>query len=219
VSDPAPLLGAYQQVVRLANEFRDHGAPIEYVDFGGGFGISYSGRYAPLEIEKFAAALSEIVKGSNYTLIVEPGKYLIAEAGVLLTKILYTKQSLSRKFLVCDAGMNDLIRPALYDAYHKIDVVSQQLNPLTPLQVVDVVGPICESGCYLAQERELPEGQPGDLLAIRDAGAYGFSMASHYNTRPLPAEVLISSEGTDRLIRERESYDDLLRAELPFLAE
>lgn len=210
IFDPTAFETAAQDVVAVADSLRAQGAPISYVDFGGGMGVSFSGHYTPIDIDAYGKTLIRCVGDRPYTLIVEPGKYLITEAGILVTKVAYTKQNGPKNFVVTDAGMNDLIRPALYQAYHKIE----PLHPTTAAsQRVDIVGPVCESGCFLAKDREFPKVERGDLLVIRDAGGYGFTMASNYNTRPRPAEVLIESESEYKLIRARETIEDLIKHE------
>ena len=160
----------------------------------------------------YAAALIEPLGtlGENLTLLLEPGRFLVAQAGLLLSRVLYVKKNGSKTFVITDAGMNDLIRPALYQAYHEI-------VPMAPRsgrkRKVDVVGPVCETGDFFARDRLLPELRPGDLVAILDAGAYGLSLSSNYNSRPRPAEVLIKGKSA-KLIRRRETMDDLLRPEL-----
>ncbi len=144
-------------------------------------------------------------------ILLEPGRLLVGNAGVLLTRVRYLKQAAQKKFIIVDAGMNDLIRPALYQSYHEIVPVRQPVSAAR--EVVDVVGPVCESGDFFAQDRELPQFREGDLAAIMSAGAYGFVMASNYNSRPLPAEVLVRGEKFS-LVRERQSYEDLVRGEI-----
>ena len=211
ISELAPLEEAYQSVLETADALKVLGAPIEYIDFGGGLGISYSGHYEPLDVAAYGAMIQRITKNTPYTVIVEPGKFLIAESGMLLTEVLYTKTNGSKKFAITSAGMNDLIRPSLYDAYHKIEVLGRESEAAT--EVIDVVGPVCESGCFFAHDRKMPPVNAGDILVIKDAGAYGFSMASNYNSRPLPAEILITSDDEYKLIRKRDVIEDLYRNE------
>ncbi|HET7439403.1 MAG TPA: diaminopimelate decarboxylase, partial [Nitrospira sp.] len=183
---------------------------IQYLNIGGGLGITYSDEKPPLP-QELADALSPLVKDLNLTLVMEPGRVIVGNAGILVTKALYEKIGETKRFIIVDAAMNDLIRPSLYSAYHDIRPVSEVL--LTrPKHAVDVVGPICESGDFLAKDRMLPEVKPGDLLAIMSAGAYGFVMASNYNSRPRVPEVLVK-DGEVHVIRTRESYDDLVKGE------
>lgn len=212
LSDVKPFEAAYTEIIKYADKFRAEGAPIAYVDFGGGLAVSFSGHYRPLPLPEFGAMVKRIIGDRPYTALLEPGKFLVAEAGALITQVVYTKMNGTKKFLITDAGMNDLIRPSLYEAFHHIDVLGAKDD--APKEVVDVVGPVCESGCYFAKDRELSVAKEGDLLAIRDAGAYGFTMASNYNSRPLPAEVLIEPNGGLRCIRKRQLPEDLWKDEL-----
>jgi diaminopimelate decarboxylase len=204
-----PFVDALKRVARLIEELRErHGIGIRYFDFGGGLGISYRNERPP-HPKEFARAILPIIRSLGCTLILEPGRVLVGNAGVLVTRVIYTKEGETKRFVVVDAGMNDLIRPSLYGAYHEIVPV---LKTRRPQKVVDVVGPICESGDFLAQDRALPAAQPGELMAVLSAGAYGFSMSSNYNARSRPAEVLVRGENYD-IIRDRETYDDLIRGE------
>lgn len=211
--DLAPFTEAYSALLEVARIFEERGAKIAKIDLGGGFGIGYSGAYQPLDLLGLQSLIESLAPGRGYQYIVEPGKLLIAEAGILLTRVLYRKESAGKVFIVTDAGMNDLVRPAMYDAFHKIELVSTAAKRAKIMEQVDIVGPVCESGCFFAQGREMPQLKAGDLLAIRDAGAYGFSMASNYNTRALPAEVLLC-RGNSTLVRKREALEDLWRNEL-----
>lgn len=223
IRSAAPFGAAVSRVVDLVLQLRRDGLNIRYVDAGGGLGIDYhagpgtrtgrpTGQTAEKAVEGYAAALASGVArlGDEVTLLLEPGRFLVAQAGALLTRVLYVKKNGKKTFVITDAGMNDLIRPALYQAYHEI-------VPVTPrpgrVRVVDVVGPVCESGDFFARDRRLPELKTGDLLAILDAGAYGSSLTSNYNSRPRPAEVLIEGKSA-RLIRRRETMHDLMKAEL-----
>ncbi len=158
----------------------------------------------------FAAAVLPLIEGLPLTLLLEPGRSLVARAGVLVTRVLVVKENHGKRFVVVDAGMTELLRPALYDAYHRIEPVRAGEEPVGP---VDVVGPVCETADFLARGRDLPNVEVGALLAIRDVGAYGFSMASTYNMRPRAAEALVDG-GRLRLIRRRETFDDMVRAEI-----
>ncbi len=208
--DLDPIMQAADRVLDLIARLRAKGFSIRQVDLGGGLGIAYRPEEESPRIAEFAAALRNKVAGYGLHLFLEPGRSIVGNAGVLLTRVLYRKKSGEKEFVVVDAAMNDLIRPALYDAHHEI----------LPLRTgsagcefrADVVGPVCESGDFLAQDRLMPEVFPGDLLAVCTAGAYGFVQASNYNARPRPAEVLIEN-GSWRVIRKRESFEDLIRGE------
>ncbi|RMD86099.1 MAG: diaminopimelate decarboxylase [Candidatus Dadabacteria bacterium] len=199
---------AFKAVISAAKYFESLGAKIKFLDFGGGFGVSYSGYYEELDMLRLKGVIENLLKASNYELIFEPGKFLVAEAGLLLTTVLYVKKGGSQKFIVVDAGMNDLIRPSLYNAPHKILCVGNQKSKSPQLEAVDVVGPVCEGGCFIGRGVNLPLVPEGGLLAVKDCGAYCFSMASRYNSRRLPAEIM-AYNGHTILIRRRDSYDDL----------
>jgi diaminopimelate decarboxylase len=211
----APFAEAVARVADLARALRADGHRIDYIDTGGGLGISYQepgldfdGRTA-----RYARAVCHPLRGMNVHLLLEPGRAIVGPAGVLLTCVVYRKQNDGKRFLVVDAAMNDLIRPSLYGAYHEIVPVVQPANSATKIETVDVVGPVCESGDFFAHDRELPRLEENDLLAILDAGAYGMSLASNYNTRPRPAEILVNGKSV-KVIREREKVRDLYSAEL-----
>lgn len=208
-----PFGAAMMRVAKLVRELRADGIQIESVDAGGGLGIEYRAGYkfSPAEkVAEYAAAMGKALEGIPVRLLLEPGRFLVAQAGALVTRVLYIKKNGKKTFVVTDAGMNDLIRPSLYQAHHEI-------VPLLPRggrkKVVDVVGPVCESGDFFAHDRELPALEPGDLIAILDAGAYGMSLASNYNSRPRPAEVLVEGRKA-RLVRRRETMKDLLGPEI-----
>jgi diaminopimelate decarboxylase len=205
-----PLGSAAGELAALSRRLLDAGHALETIDVGGGLGLDYRAGTGP-DVEGFARAVLPAVSGLGLTVIMEPGRSLVAAAGVLVTRVLYVKENRGKRFVIADAAMNDLMRPSLYDAYHRVETVGR---PPEQSRVADLVGPVCETGDFLARNRELPEVEPGDLLAVRDAGAYGFSMASQYNMRPRAAEVLVD-EGGPRLVRRRESFDDLVRAEVP----
>ncbi len=204
-----PFLEALDELMHLAEILRAEGIALEFLDLGGGWGVRY-GSETPLDAARLMTALGERLAGSPYRLILEPGRALVAEAGILLARVLYVKRRATKSFVVVDAGMNDLMRPALYGSYHEILPVEKRGGP--PL-VADVVGPLCETGDFLAQDREMTEVEPGDLVAIMTAGAYGFVLASNYNSRPRPAEVLVSGANA-QLIRPRERVEDLMAGEL-----
>jgi diaminopimelate decarboxylase len=207
-----PFAESLQRVRSLVEELRSDGLNIRYVDGGGGFGIEYgTADFDPAaRVAEYATAIRHALDGLNAHLLLEPGRFIVAQAGALLTRVLFRKQNGAKHFVITDAGMNDLIRPALYQAHHEIVPV---LLDNRPTQTADIVGPVCETGDFFARDRETPEFRAGDLAALLDAGAYGMSLASQYNSRARPAEVLIE-QGTAHLIRRRETLDDLLAAEL-----
>jgi len=199
-----------RRVAELVRTLRARGHDIRYIDAGGGLGISYQNCAAP-DFAAYAAALSEPLRGLKVHLLLEPGRSIVAPAGLLLTRVLYRKTNGEKKFLVVDAAMNDLLRPSLYNANHRIVPVAKPIDE--KLETVDVVGPICESGDFLARDRGMPAVNEGGLLAVLDVGAYGMSLASNYNSRPRAAEVLISRKSA-KIIRRRETIKDLLQNEL-----
>lgn len=208
ILEVAPFRQAAKRMVQLAAEFQAEGFKFRHLDLGGGFGVRYSDEVPP-SLPDFAKALIDEVKPSGLKLLLEPGRIIVANSGVLLTKVLLKKTTPEKTFVVVDAAMNDLIRPALYEAHHDVCVVT---GTDAPPETVDIVGPVCESGDFLAQGRPLAAVKANDLLFIRSAGAYGMSMASNYNSRPRAAEVLV--DGTKaKLIRRRETLQDLLRPE------
>ncbi|MFW6106303.1 MAG: diaminopimelate decarboxylase [Desulfovermiculus sp.] len=204
----SPFLDALERLKALRSELVDMGLPIQYLDLGGGLGITY-GEEDPPHPKEFGQALSQSLQDQDLTLILEPGRVIAGNAGILVSRVLSTKSTAHKNFVVVDAAMNDLIRPSLYSAYHRIAEV--KLNQRQE-QSVDVVGPICETGDFLAKDRILPGLQAGDLLAVFSAGAYGFTMSSQYNSRPRAAEVLVDKDQA-RLIRHRETFADLIRLE------
>ena len=216
ITDVAPFGEAMARVAELVRELRDDGHRIAYVDAGGGLGIPYD-KPAPGEFsayaESYARALAAPLRGLDVHLLLEPGRSIVGPAGVLLTSVVYRKENDGKRFLVVDAAMNDLIRPALYGAHHEIVPVT--LNPASEAksEVVDVVGPVCETGDFFARDRDLPVVSEGDLLAILDVGAYGMVLASNYNTRLRPPEILVAGKSA-KMIRRREKVSDLLRGEL-----
>jgi diaminopimelate decarboxylase len=209
-----PFGAALEAVANLIRELETDGIRIKFVDAGGGLGIDYLPSSSPFDpaaaMGKYAAALERSLGGLDVLLLLEPGRFLVAQAGALLARVLNVKRNGAKTFVITDAGMNDLIRPALYQAYHEIVPVIQDANskPAT----VDIVGPVCETGDFFARDRSLPAVKEGDLVAILDTGAYGMSLSSNYNTRPRPAEVLVEGKRA-RLIRRRETTDDLVRQE------
>jgi len=181
---------------------------LKYLDFGGGLGIRYSTEDPPSP-KIYAASIIAAVQDLNLKLVLEPGRVIVGNAGILLTKVLLKKDQGEKRFTIVDAGMNDLIRPALYGSQHQIWPVRET----TDRETADVVGPVCESADFIAQDRDMPATQPGDLLAVMTAGAYGFTLSSNYNSRPRAAEVLIHGDHFS-IIRRRETYEDLVRGEL-----
>jgi diaminopimelate decarboxylase len=215
ITDVSPFAETMSRVADLVRELRKDGHTINYVDAGGGLGIAYD-KPSPVEfsdyVASYARAITAPLRGMNLHLLLEPGRAIVGAAGVLLTKAVYKKANNGKRFVIVDAAMNDLIRPALYGAYHEIIPVRRPAEEM-PTETVDVVGPVCETGDFFARERALPEVNEGDLLAILDAGAYGMVLASNYNTRPRPAEILVAGKSA-KLIRRREKVADILRAEL-----
>jgi diaminopimelate decarboxylase len=209
IIDLEPLAAAARELAGLSRRLLAEGLPLRSIDLGGGLGVDYEGGGAP-EPAALAARVVPALEGLPLTLVLEPGRSLVAAAGVLLTRVLYVKENQGKRFVVVDAAMNDLLRPALYGAHHRIEPVRERGGPSVR---VDVVGPVCEAGDFLARGRDLELPAPRDLLAVRDAGAYGFVMSSNYNFRPRAAEVLIE-HGAARLIRRRETFEDLVRTEV-----
>ena len=214
ITNLAPFSAAMERVAELVRGLREDGHTIRYVDAGGGLGIAYTKIGLPEFADfvgHYAAAVTAPLRGLKLHLLLEPGRSIIGPAGVLLTRVLYHKSNNSKRFVVVDAAMNDLVRPALYDAYHEIVPVLREAAA-GEHQLFDVVGPVCETGDFFARDREMPPVSDGDLLAILDVGAYGMVLASNYNTRPRPAEILVDGKKA-RLIRRRESFADLFRLE------
>ncbi|MBN1787270.1 MAG: diaminopimelate decarboxylase [Sedimentisphaerales bacterium] len=217
----APYCQAVEKILPLIDSLREKGFTIEALDLGGGYGADYQSDTVP-SAAQYAEGIVPLLKDKDLTLILEPGKSIIANAGILLTKVLYLKQSGKKKFVIVDAGMNDLIRPPLYDAFHfiwpaKVDekyanVKRTEEIGLKGLESVDVVGPICEASDFFAKDRAIPPVNRNDLLAIFTAGAYGFTMASNYNARPTPPEVLVDGKNF-KVIRKRQTYEDMITLE------
>ena len=209
--DPAPFVEAVLKLLELVTGLRGRGVTtLSMLDLGGGLGIKYREADQPLDVQAYADAILPHVAASQLRLVLEPGRYLVGNAGLLLTRLLYRKRSGGRMIAVVDAGMTDLIRPSHYQAYHEIAVDGSEGRPRVSY---DVVGPICESGDFFALDRDLPELAPGDLLVLRGTGAYGFVMTSTYNARPRPPEVLVDGDRF-AVIRERETAEDLMRGEV-----
>lgn len=208
LTEISPFVEAVKRLKALIEKLTSMGVKLKYLDIGGGLGITYKEENPPQPLE-YAVALGAELAGLGLTLILEPGRVMVGNAGALLTKVVYVKQNSVKKFLVVDAGMNDLMRPALYQSYHSIQPLKQ---PGEGLETVDVVGPICESSDFLAQDRDMPPVEAGEYLAVMSAGAYGMTMSSQYNARPRAAEVMVS--GSDfTVIRERETFEDLIKGE------
>jgi diaminopimelate decarboxylase len=216
ITDAAPFGEAIARVADLVRALRADGHRIDYVDAGGGLGIAYEKANAiefPAQVAAYARALAAPLRDLKVRLLLEPGRSIVGPAGVLLTTVVYKKANDGKRFLIVDAAMNDLVRPALYGAYHEIVAVTHRADLPSKTEVADVVGPVCETGDFFARDRELPVLDEGDLLAILDTGAYGMVLASNYNTRLRPPEVLVAGKSA-RVIRKREKVADLLRAEL-----
>lgn len=223
ISDPDPYRRGAEKLAALVEAVRREGVDsLKYADVGGGLAIGY-GREPALDPRAFADAVAPLARSTGLTLLVEPGRFLVGNAGVLLTRVLYHKRSGGREILITDAGMNDLLRPSLYQAYHEVALVNSGAIALEPCArpdgeadpggvLVDIVGPNCESGDFLALGRALPAAPPGSLLAVLGAGAYGFGMSSNYNSRPRAAEILLDGNRFG-VIRERETAEDLMRGE------
>ncbi|HEV2448746.1 MAG TPA: diaminopimelate decarboxylase [Candidatus Sulfopaludibacter sp.] len=209
ILDTSPILEAVDKALALAARLRSAGHPIRHIDLGGGLGVAYhSGEQAP-EIAGFIRSVQDRLRESGLKVMVEPGRSIVGPAGILLTRVLYRKRNGDKEFVVVDAAMNDLIRPALYRAHHEIiPLRKSSLPPVT----ADVVGPVCETGDFLARDRRMANAMPGDFLAICTAGAYGFVQSSNYNSRPRAPEVLVEGGGY-RIIRRRETFEDLVRGE------
>jgi diaminopimelate decarboxylase len=212
IVDVKPFTQTMERVADLVRELRANGHTIKYVDAGGGLGIDYHSDASDFTepVTAYAQAVMTPLRSLDVHLLLEPGRSIVGSAGILLTRVLYKKANHGKRFLIVDAAMNDLLRPSLYGAYHQILPVRASTGD--PGETVDVVGPVCETGDFLARDRELPITEEGDLLAVLDTGAYGMVLASNYNTRPRPAEVLVDRKAI-KLIRRRESVADLLRLE------
>jgi len=209
ITELSPFLDAVACMRRLVKELSRQGIHLGHLDVGGGLGIPY-GDETPPHPDAYGAALKQALAGFDGEVLLEPGRVLVGNAGVLVTRVLYRKRNGRKRFVVVDAGMNDLLRPAFYGAWHEVEPVGPGHGPEV---TCDVVGPVCESSDFLARRRRLPEPEPGDLLCLRSAGAYGFAMSSNYNARTRAAEVLVDGDRA-HLARRRESYPDLVRGEI-----
>jgi len=208
ITETGPFGEAAGKVAAIVKRLRTSGIALKYLDLGGGLGIPYQEQPPPPA--QYAAVLLEPLRSLGLKLIIEPGRVLVGNAGILVTKVLYVKETDVKRFVVIDGAMNDLIRPVLYEAYHEIRPVVRR--PDRPVITADVVGPVCESGDFFARDRDLPTVGSGDLLAVMSAGAYGFVMASNYNSRPRPAEVIVNG-AQYTLVRERDNFEDIIRNE------
>ncbi|MFC2061855.1 diaminopimelate decarboxylase [Elusimicrobiota bacterium] len=207
ITDMEPFRLAAESAVEFTDKLKEKGIKIKYIDIGGGLGIGYESREVPVP-ENIAECIRKFFAGREEILIMEPGRSIVGNAGYLLTKVNYVKEGDNKSFVVVDAGFNDLIRPAMYGAYHSILPVEDSDESI----VADIVGPVCESGDVMAANRKIKGARQGNILAICDSGAYGFSMSSNYNSRLRPAEVIVSEEGV-KLVRRREKFEDLIRTE------
>ena len=209
--DAGPLLEAADKVIALVERLRRQGIGIRFLDLGGGIGVRYRSSDNVIRIDQFISHLRPKIESLGLTLMLEPGRSIVAEAGILLCRVLLTKRNGQKAFIVVDAGMNDLIRPSLYGAHHEIIPVRESKDQK---QIeADIVGPVCETGDFFARHRHITEVQPGDLLAIQTAGAYGFVLSSNYNSRPRACELLVAGSKV-QVTRQRETYEDLIRGEL-----
>lgn len=206
--DPAPFAEALAKIAPLCATLKKKMPSFQYLDIGGGLGIKYEHKHVPISPAKFAETILPHLRELGMKLVMEPGRFIVGNSGVLVGRVLYVKESAVKKFVVADTAMTDLIRPALYQAYHEILAVKKTDGTV----IGDLVGPVCESGDFMAKDRELPAFQQGDLLAVLSAGAYGFVMASNYNSRPRPAEVVVDGD-TYRLARERDTLEDIIARE------
>lgn len=210
ILDTGPILETVEHMLALVGRLRARGFAIRHLDLGGGLGVAYRSSDQSPDIRGFIGKIRDKLRGTDLTVMVEPGRSIVGPAGMLLTRVLYRKQSANKEFVVVDAAMNDLIRPSLYQSHHEIVPLRKTERPAI---VADVVGPICETGDFLARDRSLANVAPGDFLAVCTAGAYGFVLSSNYNSRPRPPEVLVEGN-TWRIIRPRETHKDLVRGEL-----
>ena len=211
LTDATPFKDAFERLAALYKELKNAGVPLKRIDFGGGLGIQYSDETPP-DLNEYAKAVSDVMQDLDAECIFEPGRFLVGNAGVLVTETIYVKESTNRQFLIIDAAMNDLIRPSLYDAWHDIMPLKQPA-PDSKLIPYDIVGPICESGDTFAKQRPLPDIQAGELVAIESVGAYGAVMASNYNTRLNAPEVLVKGDQY-AVVRERIDYDTLIKQDV-----
>jgi diaminopimelate decarboxylase len=208
ITEIEPFIDAVKRLKKLVVDLREEGIDIKYFDVGGGLGIPYEDDEVPPSPDQYGKALIEELGDFGCTLVMEPGRAIAGNAGVLVGQVVYTKEGEDKRFIIGDTAMNDLIRPSLYSAYHGVRPVKKTSEK----QFADLVGPICESGDFMAKDRNLPKLEVGELFAVMSAGGYGFTMSSNYNSRPRPAEVMVKGDKY-RVIRERESYEDLIKGE------
>ena len=208
ITSGGPFIGAIKKVVKFITDLRAEGVAIEYLDIGGGLGIIYKDE-RPQTAQEYADNIVPILRGTGLKIIMEPGRFIVGNAGIFVTRVVYLKDNGYKKFVIVDGGMNDLIRPSLYDAYHEVVPVKKTSAARVK---VDVVGPICESGDFFAHDRLLSKVNKGDLLAVMSAGAYGYVMASNYNVRGRSPEVMAKG-GKFAVTKEREEFKDLIRGE------
>jgi len=211
ITNPEPFYEASKKIKNLWIKLKDEGIKLKFIDVGGGIGIQYKEDESGLSADVYASAIKDGLKDIDAKIIIEPGRFVVGNNGVLIGRVLYVKDNGAKRFLVTDIGMNDLIRPSLYNSYHRILPVSEKKEG--SMNKYDVVGPVCESGDFIARERELPEIKSGEFIAVLDVGAYGFSMSSNYNSRPRPAEVIVKGKNY-KILRKRENYKDLVRGEV-----
>ncbi|MBS0270046.1 MAG: diaminopimelate decarboxylase, partial [Proteobacteria bacterium] len=212
ITDLAPFRDAFRLLADLARDLKANGIALEHLDIGGGLGVPYRGANdIPPTPDEYAAVVKEALGGLGLKLILEPGRMIVGNAGVLVTKVIYVKEGTDKTFTIVDGAMNDLIRPTLYEAYHDVWPVTEARSDMSPIQQ-DIVGPVCETGDFLAEDRALPPVEPGDLIAVVTAGAYGAVMSSTYNSRLLVPEVLVNGDQF-AVVRPRPSYDDLIGAD------
>lgn len=209
ITTVSPFVDALKRILILIDSLIEQGITIKYLDIGGGLGITYNDEKPPLP-SQLAKNILPLLAKHNITVIVEPGRSIVGNAGILVTKVLYLKKLANKDFVIVDAGMNDLLRPSIYGAYHKIQPIVQNRRAK---MTADIVGPICESGDFLAKDRQISKVKEGEYLAVMSAGAYGYAMSSNYNSRPRPPEVLVK-DNEYAIIRKRETYDDLIRDEV-----
>ncbi|MCK9604045.1 MAG: diaminopimelate decarboxylase, partial [Candidatus Omnitrophica bacterium] len=209
---PEPFVAAITKITKFIRELKENNIDLEYLNIGGGLGIVYD-KETPQTARKFAAKVLPLLERTKLKIILEPGRFIVGNAGILVARVLYIKSTPRKKFVIVDAGMNDLIRPALYDAHHQILPLRISAAKPQATNKVDVVGPICESGDFFAKERIIPAVKEGDYIAVMSAGAYGFSMSSNYNSRVRSEEVLVVKDKAF-VIRKREAREDLIRNEM-----
>ncbi|MBP7216872.1 MAG: diaminopimelate decarboxylase, partial [Candidatus Omnitrophica bacterium] len=217
ITESEPFVAAIRKLTDFIAKLRAKGMILEYLNIGGGLGIIYN-HETPQTAQKYAEKIIPMLKKTGLKILLEPGRFIVGNAGILVAKVLYIKSTPKKEFVIVDAGMNDLIRPALYDAFHQIVPLRKSGSAGSQMRKVDVVGPICESGDFFAKERRLPRLKEGDYIAVMSAGAYGFSMSSNYNSRRRAQEIMVVKNDVF-VIRKRETNDDLVRQEIipPFL--